>query len=134
MSDEEGIPFWQSKTFWLSVLTLAAGVALVMTGHEDVGALLLAGGAVGGGFALVKGGGGPKAATGVVLVVVLALCACTPTQAFAEAEKATYDAIAPEYLQYVRSDPALSSEEVARREALIRAWLVDLDAVGGVAP
>lgn len=62
--------------------------------------------------------------TGFVLVVLLALAmallggCCGPS----EAERATVDAIAPEYSAYVQADPRLDAEQKARRLRTIETW------------
>lgn len=40
----------------------------------------------------------------------------------AEADRATFDAIAPEYLGYVTQDPALTEEQKERRRQTVRSW------------
>jgi len=45
-----------------------------------------------------------------------------PDASFVRAERATYNAIAPEYVGYVSSDPALSDEQKARRQRTIQTW------------
>lgn len=57
-----------------------------------------------------------------VLVVLLVLSACTPVQAYVEADRATYQAIAPDHRMYVQNDPALSGEQKARRFNLLDSW------------
>jgi len=55
-----------------------------------------------------------------------ALCAgataCNAAPAFVQASRATYDAIAPEYLGYVTADPVLSQEAKDRRALTVRLW------------
>src|SRR5205823_1564707 len=68
-------------------------------------------------------GTGPPAAppirllgAGIGLLCVLALASCArPGQAFLSAERATYDAIAPEYENYVAADERLDAGQKARR-------------------
>lgn len=66
----------------------------------------------------------------VVLLLPL-LCSCGLSEAYVAADRATYNAIAPEYRAYVEADPALSAEQKARRERTIKAWDARLRAVSG---
>jgi hypothetical protein len=53
----------------------------------------------------------------------VALCGCAaPDAAFVRGERATYHAIAPEYLNYVADDAALGDEQKARRQRTVQTW------------
>lgn len=66
-------------------------------------------------------------------VLALALCfsGCATTDFiqsdYVEADRATFDAVAPRYLEYVKGDPSLDSEEKARRERTITTWRLRLE-------
>lgn len=137
MAEESKGGIWQDPTFIMSLLTLVAGVVLVVLGHDDIGILLLGGGAVGAAVRTASKKAPPGASSGassgaaVILVLALGLMSCTPAQGFVEAETAVYGAIAPEYLDYVRNDPRLLSDEAARRVDLVQAWKLSLTRAGG---
>jgi 4-amino-4-deoxy-L-arabinose transferase-like glycosyltransferase len=71
-----------------------------------------------------------RAPTTVVLIflgtcgVVLSSSGCTTTLAdgFAQADRATYDAVAPEYAAYVAGDPKLTVEQRERRNRTVEMW------------
>ena len=52
--------------------------------------------------------------------VLLAGCSCQP--GYVAADKLTFQAVTPEYLDYVRGDEGLSRLEVLRRERTIDSW------------
>ena len=56
------------------------------------------------------------------LLLVLGACAGGPDPLFVGASRMTYDAIAPEYRNYVNADPALSSEQKQRRRDTLDRW------------
>ncbi len=47
---------------------------------------------------------------------------CSLQKAYVKADRQTYEAIAPEYLRYVRADKSLSDAQKRRREAKVRSW------------
>lgn len=55
------------------------------------------------------------------LALLVPACAA-PDAAFVRAERATFAAVAPEYVGYVRADPALTAEQRARRERTVATW------------
>lgn len=59
-----------------------------------------------------------------LLALLLATCAagCSPTSIYVEADRATYDVIAPAHRAYVLADPALSDEARQRRIDLLNTW------------
>jgi hypothetical protein len=46
----------------------------------------------------------------------------SPAAAYVAADRATYDAVAPEYAAYVRADPTLDAESRDRRERTLETW------------
>lgn len=62
--------------------------------------------------------GGPL----VALVCAAALTSCTPVQAYVQADRAIYDAVAPAHRAYVTADPALSGEQKDRRFRTLEEW------------
>lgn len=71
-----------------------------------------------------------------LIVLGLALCSCsTPSQAYADADRATYESIAPEYLAYVEADASMDAIAKQRRRDTVSTWdlrLVELEkATGG---
>lgn len=60
-------------------------------------------------------------------------CAALPGgagSAAAAADRATYDAVAPEYAAYVAGDPSLDDAQRARRQRTLDAWKLRVDAGG----
>lgn len=57
-----------------------------------------------------------------LLSVACLIVGCTPVQAYVEADRATYEAIAPDHRAYVTNDPSLSSEQKTRRLDLLNSW------------
>src|SRR6185503_10326974 len=51
----------------------------------------------------------------------------SPTQANLAADRATFDAIAPEYAAYVANDSALTPDQRARRARTIEAWRMRIE-------
>ena len=56
------------------------------------------------------------------LLAAVLLVGCSPGAGYVQADRLTYDAIAPEYLEYVGEDAALSSSAKARRVDTVRSW------------
>jgi len=65
------------------------------------------------------------AAAGLWLAAIAAGCA--PDSAYVAADRATFDAIAPEYAAYVSADPALDDARRSRRLRTLQAWRVRLE-------
>ena len=61
------------------------------------------------------------------LLVLLLLSGCSINQAYKAADRATYDAIAGEYVAYVGSDTALSDKQKQRRAETVASWEARLD-------
>jgi len=66
-----------------------------------------------------------------VAVLLMCLSSCTPATAYIEADRATFDVIAPDYLGYVRSDPALTLEQALRRSRLLDTWRIRIEQAEG---
>jgi len=64
-------------------------------------------------------------------LLLLTLFGCQPAALHLEADRLTYDAVAPEYLQYVDADPRLDDEQRARRRRTVEAWSARLELAGG---
>lgn len=66
-----------------------------------------------------------------VLAVALCFSGCATTDFiqsdYVEADRATYEAVAPKYLQYVQNDASLDDEEKKRRERTITTWRLRLE-------
>jgi hypothetical protein len=56
-----------------------------------------------------------------------------PEGTYVAADRATYDAVAPEYCAYVTNDPSLDDEQRARRRRTVDTWRVRLEAAEGAA-
>ena len=52
----------------------------------------------------------------------------SPSAARVAADRATFDAVAPEYARYVRTDPDLDDDQRARRERTIETWRLRVEA------
>lgn len=55
-------------------------------------------------------------------LLLLVLCLLAGCNLGLEADRATYDAIAPEYVAYVDSDATLTPEQKERRHETVRSW------------
>ncbi len=56
-------------------------------------------------------------------LLILVACSCRgPDPILVKAQRATYDAVAPDYLTYVDADPALSTEQRERRRRTVETW------------
>ena len=64
-------------------------------------------------------------------MLLLGLVGCTPHAAYVEADRATFDAIAPAYLEYVRGDETLDEEQVDRRSRLVDSWRIRIEQAEG---
>lgn len=65
----------------------------------------------------------------LTLALVSGCCATTDIirSDYVEADRATYEAVAPRYLEYVQADESLDSEEKKRRERTINTWRLRLE-------
>ncbi len=60
---------------------------------------------------------------GAVLAVMLVAAGCKGVHAdYVEADRATFDAVTPEYLGYVDADAGLAPAQKARRARTIATW------------
>lgn len=66
-----------------------------------------------------------------LLAVLLLALGCRPGAGYVAADRATHDAIAPEYSAYVEADQALDSDEKRRRQDTVRSWSARLDQAEG---
>jgi hypothetical protein len=58
-----------------------------------------------------------------ILLPLLLLASCgSPSAAYVDADRATYAAIAPEYLRYVDADPTLDADSKAVRRLSVATW------------
>jgi hypothetical protein len=57
-----------------------------------------------------------------LLILLVISCGCTLQGAYVAADKATFDAVAPEYRAYVVADQKLSPEQKKRRGRTLTAW------------
>lgn len=59
----------------------------------------------------------------LTLVVILCVgCTCVDMKGYVAADKATFIAITPEYLEYVENDSALDQAKKDRRRRLVATW------------
>lgn len=67
----------------------------------------------------------------LIAIAVLALCGCaTLNQDYVKADKLTFDAIAPEYLQFVDANPNFDKEQRDRRHRTVETWKLRLEKAG----
>ena len=52
----------------------------------------------------------------------------SPSSAYVRADRATHDAVSPEYVRYVNADPALTPEQRERRLRTIESWRARVEA------
>ncbi len=72
-----------------------------------------------------------SAVTATFLLCVTALLGgCGIHKEYVKADKATFDAVAPEYKSYVLSDGNLDSEAKARRLRTVELWRVRIEEAG----
>lgn len=69
----------------------------------------------------------------LVLAGVVATCGCTPSDSYVQADRATFDAIAPAHRAYVQQDAALTLEQRDRRLTALDTWRQRLEAAEGPA-
>lgn len=66
------------------------------------------------------------------IVALLALTSCSGvSDVYTAADRATFDAVAPEYSAYVQADAALDEASKATRLRTIETWRLRLDGAGG---
>lgn len=66
-----------------------------------------------------------------LLITLLTLCvsSCGTAPLYVEADRATYQAIAPEYSRYVQMDKKLSQSQKTLRLDTVASWLRRIEAV-----
>ena len=57
-----------------------------------------------------------------IALICLIMAGCSPASLYVEADRSTYDVIAPAHLAYVQGDATLTPEQKARRVALLETW------------
>lgn len=66
---------------------------------------------------------------------IVALClfasGCALDKEYVKADKATFDAVAPEYLKYVSEDAKLTQDQRDRRYRTVSTWRLRIDKVEG---
>ncbi len=60
--------------------------------------------------------------------LLLGATGCTPAGMYVAADRATYEAVAPEYLGYVAADPAMTADQKNRRRRTLETWRLRLEA------
>lgn len=70
--------------------------------------------------------------TSVFSIVLLMAAGCCSTtdlirKEYTAADRATYEAVAPTYLNYVKGDASLNKDEKKRRERTITTWRLRLE-------
>jgi hypothetical protein len=70
--------------------------------------------------------------TTVLSAILLMSAGCCSTtdlirQEYTQADRATFDAVAPKYLEYVEGDASLDAEQKARRKQTINTWRLRLE-------
>lgn len=56
-----------------------------------------------------------------------AMAGCAPAASYVAAERATYDAVAPEYAAYIDADPSLDAARRSRRHRTLDTWRLRLE-------
>jgi hypothetical protein len=65
----------------------------------------------------------------LLLLGLIGVCGgCSATGPYVEADRATFNAVAPEYEAYVSADPGLTPDQKARRSRTVQAWRLRIDA------
>lgn len=64
----------------------------------------------------------PKLLVLLAIVLLILAAGCSPSSEYVKADRATFDAIAPEYLRYVENDTTLDSDQKARRKRTVSTW------------
>lgn len=117
----------KNQVFVLSLVVLLCGVGLVaFTEQSEVGVTLIGSVlAVLAGAKVWEARAAAKKAAPLLLVGSLALlcigCA-GPSSLYVQADRATYEAVAPAHAAYVEADPNLSAEQKARRLRTLTSW------------
>lgn len=67
-----------------------------------------------------------------MLCLAVIAASCQPPQAYAQADRDCYNAVAPEYRAYVEQDIQLTEQQKMLRYRTLDVWKLRLDAAGGV--
>lgn len=138
-------PWYASTTVWGSLVTLGGSILSLLKVQLDPQLLadirewvLALATLIGGGIALwgriraTRRIGTPPTTTMLLLLpLLLAAPGCAvlaaPQGPYVASDRATYDAIAPEYRAYVANDPNLDPDQRARRERTLDTWRARLE-------
>jgi hypothetical protein len=138
-------PWYASTTVWGALVTLAGSILSLLKFQLDPQLLadirewvLALATLIGGGIALwgriraTRRISSTPTTTAIVLALLLLSapgCATltAPQGPYVASDRATYDAIAPEYRAYVATDPNLNPEQRARRERTLETWRLRLE-------
>lgn len=66
-----------------------------------------------------------------VAVIMVGAWGCTPQAAYIEADRATFEAVAPAFMDYVRGDELLDEDQVDRRQRLVDSWRIRIEQAEG---
>jgi 4-amino-4-deoxy-L-arabinose transferase-like glycosyltransferase len=136
-------PWYASTGVWGALVTVAGSVLALLKFELDPELLddlrewvlalaTLVGGAVAlwGRIRATRRIGQKPLAVGLVAILLVS-SGCNvltePAGPYVAADRATYDAIAPEYRQYVAGDSALDADERTRRERTVELWRLRLE-------
>lgn len=67
----------------------------------------------------------------LAILLFLAAASCSAAPDYVAADRATFDAVAPEYARYVANDTTLTAEQITRRMDTIQSWEARLKAAEG---
>jgi hypothetical protein len=67
----------------------------------------------------------------VLTLVLLAGTGCSVQDEYVEADRATFDVVAPAHEKYLKSDSSLSGEERERRLRLLDSWRLRIEKAEG---
>lgn len=68
---------------------------------------------------------------GLLLLALVPASCVGPDATYIAADRATFEAVAPEYLEYVQADESLDAAAKARRTRTIETWQKRLEAAEG---
>lgn len=66
----------------------------------------------------------------VIALLCLFAAGCAVSKEYIKADKATFDAVTPEYLKYVEADSALDREQKDRRKRTVATWKLRIEKAG----
>lgn len=67
------------------------------------------------------------------LIALVLMAGCSPGAGYVAADRATFEAVSPEYLKYLAEDGSLDEDQVTRRRATVGAWQARLEQAEGTA-